>query len=368
MSDVSTTRNFALVGHGGDGKTTLADSIVMAAGVVNRLGNVEEGTSFMNFLPEEKTRRITISASVCCFEHEGHDFNLIDTPGDANFAGELVAGLEAADHALLVISAADGVKVGTEKAFRLASDLGVSLSAVANKMDNEAADFDAAAAALEQQLGVRVVKLHYPLGLGADFRGYVDLVSRRAHTFANESAVSQETDVPSDLSDAVDEARLAMIEAVAEGDDAILEKYLEAGELSEEEIETTLRKGTREGTLLPLISAAASRNIGGGALLEMVLRFFPSPADTTPRAGKREEETIELQAEASAPLVAAVFKSVADRYAGMLSILRIYSGTLRTDATVINPRTRTKERIAKILRLEGERTSEIKAFKQRRTD
>ncbi len=360
MSDVSTTRNFALIGHGGDGKTTLADSIVMAGGVVNRLGSVEEGTSFMNFLPEERTRRITISASVCCFEHEGHDFNLIDTPGDANFAGELVAGLEAADHALLVISAAEGVRVGTEKAFRLARDLGVSLSAVANKMDAEAADFDAAAESLEQQLGVRVVKLHYPLGLGADFKGYVDLVSRRAHAFENESIASQETDVPADLSDAVEEARLAMVEAVAEGDDAILEKYLEEGELSEEELLSTLRSGIRDGKLMPLLSAAATRNIGGAAVLSVAQRFFPNPAEARARSSRNGEEEERVGADTDGRFRAIVWKSIADRYAGMLSLLRVVSGTLKADMTVVNARTGTKERLSKVLRLQGEGTSEVK--------
>ena len=271
-----------------------------------------------------------------------------------------MAGLEAADHALLVISAADRVKVGTEKAFRLASQLGVSLTAVANKMDNEAADFDAAAESLEQQLGVRVVKLHYPLGSGVDFKGYVDLVSRRAHAFADESGASQQTDVPADLAEAVDEARQAMIEAVAEGDDVILEKYLEEGELSEEEILSTLRSGIREGKLMPLISAAATRNVGGAAVLSVAERFFPSPAEARARIrGDGDEEQL-IGVDTDGLFRAIVWKSIADRYAGMLSLLRVVSGTLKADMTVANARTGTKERLSKVLRLQGENASEVK--------
>jgi elongation factor G len=361
MSDVIRTRNFALIGHGGDGKTTLADSLAMAAGVVNRFGSVEDGTSFMNYLPEEKARRITISASVCSFEKDGVRVCAVDTPGDSNFAGELVGALQAVDHAVLVVASGEDVKVGTDKAFKLARDSHTSLTAVANKMDHEAADFEVTAANLEKDLGIRVVKLHLPIGSGVEYRGYVDLITRKAHVYRGDGSGAAEVGpVPDDLADAVEEARMAMVEAVAEGDDSILEKYLEEGELSEDEIETTLRKGTRDGVLMPLISAAADRNIGGRALLELATRFFPSPADAPPRAAKKGDEEIELTPDAGAAFAAAIFKSVADRYAGVLSLLRVYSGTLRSDMTVLNPRTGTKERIGKILRLVGEETQEIK--------
>jgi elongation factor G len=361
MSDVTRTRIFALIGHGGDGKTTLADSLAMAAGVVNRLGSVEDGTSFMNYLPEEKARRITISASVCSFEKDGFHMCVVDTPGDSNFAGELVGALQAVDHAVLVVASGEDVKVGTDKAFKLARGSQISVTAVANKMDHEAADFDATASNLERDLGTRVVKLHLPIGSGVQYRGYVDLITRKAHSYSGDGSGSVDVgDVPGDLADAVEEARMAMVEAVAEGDDAILEKYLEEGELSEDEIEQTLRKGTREGLLMPLISAAADRNVGGRALLELAMRFFPSPADVPARTAKKRDEEVELIPDADAPFAAAVFKSVADRYAGALSLLRVYSGTLRTDMTVLNSRTGTKERIGKILRLVGEETNEIK--------
>jgi elongation factor G len=360
MTEVAAIRTFALVGHGGDGKTTLADSAVMAAGIANRLGSVEQGTSFMNWLPEEKHRRITISAGICSLEAEGAHMHLIDTPGDANFAGELFASLDAADHAVLVVSAADGIKVGGEKAWRLAQERGVSASVVANKLDNDNADFDACAHALEQALGSRVVRLHLPIGKGAGFKGYVDLVSQRAFVHGDDSGRATPSDVPADLADAVLEARMAMIEAIAEADDAMVEKYLEQGELSDEEIVATLRKGIRERTLVPLLAAAATRNIGGAALLSVAARFFPSPAEGPRRVAHKNDTEEALAADPAAPLRALVWKSVADRYTGMLSVLRVVSGTLRADQTIANARTGSKERVSKLLELRGETTHDVK--------
>lgn len=360
MTNVAEIRSFALIGHGGDGKTTLADSLLVAARVVNRLGSVEEGTSFMNYLAEEKVRRITISASICSFESAGVHLTLLDTPGDSNFAGELCGSLDAVDHGVLVLAAGEGVKVGTERAFRQARERGMSLSAVCNKMDHEGADFGATAEALESSLGIRVVRLHLPLGTAADYRGYVDLIQRQVHTFPDDPAGSETVEaLPEDLREAVEEARGQMVEAAAEGDDAVLEKYLEEGELTEDEILSALRMGTRAGALLPLISAAAARNIGGSALLAQAISFFPSPAEARVRRGKRDSEEVEVSPDPQGPLAAAIFKSVADRYAGVLSLIRVCSGTLRGDMTVVNVRTGAKERVSKILQVIGEETREI---------
>jgi elongation factor G len=360
ITEVASVRSFALIGHGGDGKTTLADSAVMAAGIANRLGSVEQGTSFMNYLPEEKHRRITISASICSFDHDGTHFNLLDAPGDANFAGELVGALEAVDLAVLVVSAADGIKVGTEKAWKLAEERGLAVAAVANKCDHDAADLDRTARALEEAFGVRVVKLHLPVGAGAGYKGFVDLVGRKAHLFGDDSGRAQVGEVPGELADAVGAARMSMMEAVAEGDDAMVEKYLEQGELSDEEIVATLRKGIRERKLVPLLSAAATRNVGGAELLATAARYFPNPAEGRARATRKDAGEETVVAEPGAPLRALVWKSVADRYTGMLSVLRVCSGTLRAEATITNARTGTRERVGKLLELRGEATVDAK--------
>ena len=352
--------SFALIGHAGDGKTTLADSLLMAAGVTNRLGSVEDGSSYMNWLPEEKARRLTISASMCSFEHAGQLITAIDTPGDTNFAGELVAALNAVDNAVLVVSARDGVRIGTDRTYRLARERGIAVTAVANKMDLEGADYDALASQLEGTLGVRVVKLHLPVGAGEDFSGYVDLLSGQLHTYATDGSGKVELSAPpADLSEEVQTRHLELVEAAAEADDAVLEKYLEEGELSDEEVVATLRKGLREGSLLPLLSACASRSIGGAALLEASTRFFPAASDVAPTTVARGDEELELSHDPNGPLVALVFKSVADRYTGMLSVIRVLSGKLTVDSTISNARTGTRERITKLLRVNGERTEEV---------
>jgi len=360
MTSTETSRsiNFALIGHGGDGKTTLADSLLLAAGVINRLGRVDDGTSFMNWLPEEKHRRASISTSVCSFRWDEAEFTLLDAPGDANFAGDMQGAIAAADNAVLVLAAPDGVRVGTERAYHYAREHGLGIAAVANKMDHERADYDACAKQLEESLGVRVVKLHLPLGRGESFRGFVNLLTGKAHHLdASGKLVMDEP--PAELATEIAAARLAMIEAVAEADDALLEKYLEQGSISEEEVFTTLRKGVGDDSLLPLLCAASARNIGGMALLIAADRIFPTAAEASQRKGRHGEDEVVLTADPAAPVAALVWKSVADRYAGMLSIFRVFSGTVRKDMTLLNPRTGVRERIGKILRLHGEQTEEV---------
>ena len=358
--DVSQTRTFAFVGHGGDGKTTLADALLFRAGVITRESSVDDGTSFMNFLPEEKHRRLTISTSICSFEKDGVAYNVLDAPGDANFAGEPLGALQAADHAVLVLSAQDGVKTGSERAYKQAREAGLTVTAVANKMDTERADYDALAQQLEESLETRVVKLHLPIGSGPSYCGYVDLVASRTYRFPEGGGEPEISDVPAELQDDYEAAHLAMVEAVAEADDAVLEKYLEEDGLAEEDVLATLRKGIREGSLLPLLSAAAGTGIGGVALLWAAERFFPSADQIAPRSVRDGEEEVEIHADPAGPLVAYVFKSTADRYAGMLSLVRVYSGTLRSDASLSNARTGSKERVSKLLSLSGEDTAELK--------
>ncbi len=356
--------SFALVGHGGDGKTTLADSLLMAAGVTNRLGSVEDGSSYMNWLPEEKIRRLTISASVCSFEHDGNVFCAIDAPGDANFAGEIVAALNAVDNAVLVLSAREGVRIGTERAFQQARQRGIAVTAVANKMDLDRADFDACASQLEEMLGVRVVKLHLPLGAADTFAGYVDLLSGKVHRYADDGSGKVEiSDATGDLAGEVESQHMEMVEAVAEADDSVLEKYLEEGEITDQEVIETLRRGLREGTLVPLLCACASKNIGGDALLQAAARFFPTASDVPARSAERSGEEVELAPNENGPLAALVFKSIADRYTGMLSVLRVFSGKLEIDSTVSNARTGSRERITKLLRVTGEHTAEVTAVR-----
>src|SRR5262245_44102095 len=326
--------SFALIGHGGDGKTTLADSLLFAAGVTTRLGRVDDGTSFMNWLPEEKVRRASISTSVCSFAHGDAEFTMLDVPGDANFGGQLPGALAAVDNAVIVLSASDGVKFGSERAYRYAREHGLGLAAVANKLDQERADYDGLAKQIEETLGVRVVKLHLPLGRGEKFAGFVNLLTGKLHKLGPDGKI-QLAEPPADQADAIAAAKLAMIEAVAEADDTLLEKYLEGGELSEAEIFATLRKGVRDDTLLPLLCAAASKNIGGMALLLAAENIFPCAAEAPPRKATQGEAEGELAANPGAHVAALVWNTVAGRYAGELSRLRQLPGTLQTAMPVL---------------------------------
>ncbi len=359
--DLSHVRTFALIGHGGDGKTTLADSSVMATGITDRPGSVEDGSSFMNFLPEEKSRRVSIATSICSFEHDGYRLNLLDTPGDANFAGETRSAIQAVDHVILVLSAQDGIKVGSEKTVRLARECGLGVSVIANKMDSGSANFGMLAKRLEEAFGLRVVKLHLPLGHGDSYAGYIDLLAQKAHHFALDGSGQHTSgEIPDALRDDTETARMEMIEAIAEGDDATLEKYLEQGTLEYDEILTTLRKGVRDGKLMPLLSAAASLGIGGHALLDTAIKVLPSPTEAPMPTARAGEEALDLEANPDGPVVAYVFKSVTDRYTGMLSIFRVYSGTVSADVVATNSRSGNRERLHKILKLQGEHTTDVR--------
>src|SRR5262249_10819339 len=198
--------NFALIGHGGDGKTTLADSLLLSAGVTSRLGRVDDGTSFMNWLPEEKVRRASISTSVCSFARGDAEFTILDVPGDANFGGELRGALAAVDNAVIVLSGQDGLKIGGERAYHYAREHSLGLAAGATKLDQERADYDAVARQLEEELGVRVVKLHLPLGKGEKFQGYVTLLTGRAHRLNGDGKMS-EVDPPAEHAEAIAAAK-----------------------------------------------------------------------------------------------------------------------------------------------------------------
>ena len=361
MSSTDTSRsiNFALIGHGGDGKTTLADSLLLAAGVINRLGRVDDGTSFMNWLPEEKHRRASISTSVCSFRWDEAEFTMLDAPGDANFAGELRGAIAAVDNAVLVLSAHDGVRVGTERAYRYAREHGLGLAAVANKMDHERADYDACAAQLEQEFDVRVVKLHLPLGRGERFRGFVNLLTGKAHHLdASGKLVMDEP--PAELARR-DRGR-------APGDDrsgrrgrrrAAREVPGARLDLRGRDLhDAAPRRGHRHAAPAALRRQRAQHRRHGAPDRRRSHLPVRRRGDASARAGTATAE-VELAADPVAPVAALVWKSVADRYAGMLSILRVFSGTLRKDMTLLNPRTGARERVGKILRLHGEQTEEV---------
>ena len=320
MTEGADIRNFALIGHAHDGKTSVGEALLHTAGATHELGRVDDGTSHLDTLPEEKEghNRHTISCAIYGFEHDGKWLSMVDTPGDPNFQGDGQIALHGLDGAVLVVSAVEGAKVGSDRMARVAKEAGAACIAFVNGMNHERADFDAAVESL-RKLGMSPVPLSLPIGAGEAFRGVVDLLEMK--------------DVPAELQEAAEAARQQLVESAAECDDTLLEKYLEEGEISEEETLRGLLAGTHGGQILPVLCGAADQEIGIAPLLRAVEQLLPSPADRGPWTAQAldGDETVEVAPDPEAPLTALVLKTAIDRYAGTLSMIRVVSGTLRGD-------------------------------------
>ena len=340
---VSDTKNFALVGHSGDGKTSLGEALLHAAGATHSLGSVTQGTSVLNHLPEEQERHTTITSSIYSFDANGKHYTLVDTPGDSNFQADGQIALRALDGGVLVVSGTEGAKVGTGRMFRFCRELGIPLVAFVNGMDRELSDFGRAVESLTA-LDANPVALTLPVGEHEAFSGVIDLLERTAHT------ASGAQEIPAELAEAAAAARETLVESIAECDDALLEKYLEEGELSAEEISRGLVSATRSGKLLPVLCGAALSEIGIGRLLWAIEEILPSAAERGPWRG---DDDAEVAADPEAPFSALLFKTSIDRYAGTLSVFRVVSGRITGDSTIQNATTGDKERLSKLFVLRG---------------
>jgi len=358
MSDsVAKTRTFAFIGHGGSGKTSLAEAMLFDAGMTSRLGRVDNGSSILDSEPEEVQRKITISAAFHDLDWKKRRLYLIDTPGDDNFLNDTRTCLQGADGAVLVADAMDGVKVQGEKVWAFAHSFKLPTVAVINKLDRERADFEMALNSLNTSLGVRAVPVALPIGAEAGFKGLVDLLSQKAYTFQEGKA--SETAVPEELAEALTKGREKLIEAIAEADDSLLERYLEGEELGQEELMKGLRAGVLAGTFLPVLPVSAAKNIGLPLLLDLIVAALPSPLDRGAVPAKAGEKEIEVAPDEAAPFVGLVFKTVADPFAGRLSIIRVFSGKLTSDSNVYNPVKETKERFGSLFAPRGKNQENI---------
>ncbi|MBI2857207.1 MAG: elongation factor G [Chloroflexi bacterium] len=349
--DVTHTRNVVLLSHGGAGKTTLSEAALFGTGAVNRQGKVSEGNTVSDFEPEEVRRQISISLSLLPFEWKGHKINFIDTPGYADFVGEVLASLRACDAGVIVVCAASGVEVGTEIAWRHAEAVGLPRIVLINKMDRENADFLRVLGQVQRTLGKRCVAVQIPIGAQSEFTGLVDLLRMKAFLGAN----GEEKDVPSALLEEARAQREKLAEAVAELDDELIAKYLDGVELTTEELLKGLRKATRSGKLVPVLACSGLQNRGVSLLLDAVTDFLPSPKDRAPVAGKNTQTGAEEQisSEATAPLAALVFKTSADPYVGKLTYFRVYGGTIFSNSQVWNSRKGAEERLGQLFMPRG---------------
>ena len=355
-NDINQTRTIALVGHGGSGKTTLAEALLFNAKAVDRLGKVDDKTSIMDFEPEETKRGGSVSAAFGRYSHKKFDVNLVDAPGDDNFLFDAAAALRAVDGVVMVGDAIDGIKVQGEKVWRFVAKNQSPAIFVINKMDRERADFDQAVASIKDMLGVKGTPLQIPIGAAEGFKGVVDLLSGKAYTFASDGSGKMESgEVPEDLADTAASARETLVEDIAEADDELMEKYLEEGELSPEEIAKGLAVGVRSGHFIPVLACSGLKNMAVQPLMDIINSLLPSPAKAKPAVGVKPgtEEEIERVADPDGPFAGLVFKTVADPFAGRLSLVRVFSGTLSSDTPLFNPNRDAKERFNQMLQMTG---------------
>ncbi len=357
-------RNVALTAHGKAGKTTLAEAMLFDGGTSDRLGRVDDGSSLMDFEPEEMKRSMTINSSFHHLEWDKHKINLIDTPGDANFILDTKNSLQAADGAVLVLDAVSGVEVQTEKVWEFAAQAGLPRIFFVSKMDRERANFNRCLADIQKVLSPKAISVEIPLGAESSFTGVVDLMSLKARKYGNDlSGKFTEGEIPADMKEEVKAAREKLVEAIAESDDALLEKYLEGQELSPEDLSKALRKGVLNQSIFPVLCGSGLKNIGIQPILDAILNFLPSPSDRGPIQGthpKTKEADTRKPLEGE-PFSAFVFKTVADPYAGKLTIFRIWSGKLQADGTLYNVNKDVKERFGQILQIEGKTQKSIEA-------
>lgn len=345
-------RNIALISHVGAGKTSLIDAALYDSGAVTRQGKVDEGSSVADFEPDELKRRMSLHTKVLPVEWKDTKINLIDTPGYADFIGEVKAGLRVADAALVVVTAEKGVEVGTELTWQYADERNLPRVVLVNKLERENTSFENALDSLRQQFGTKVVPLQIPIGEQADFKGVVDLVTQKAYTFEGGNKV-QEIPIPANLQDSVNTFREQMIESAVESDDEIMEKFLEGETLSDEEILSVVKTGTRSGQLVPVLCGSALKNIGVQSLLDALVNYLPSAAEAQPEDAQAFGDALSLL----------VFRTAAAQV-GTVSTFRVYSGTLKSDMHAINLRTKTDERLSQLVTPRGknqEPASEIPA-------
>ena len=349
---VERLRNVALIAHGGAGKTQLAELLLHVAGVTDRMGRVDAGTSVLDFDPDEVERRVSIQSSLAPIPWQQHKINLIDTPGYFDFAGEVHAALRVAEGAVVVVDAAAGVEVGTELVWRHAEEAGRPRLVFINKMDREHADFQRTLQQLREAFGRAVTPVQVPIGAEASFTGVVDVLSERA--YINQGGSSVESGIPAELADQVAEMRFHLIEEIAGSDDTLLERYLEGETLSEADLAAGLRKAVLAGTVIPVLCGSAGAGIGGRRLLDAIVRCLPSPADLPPAAGRDPQGGAAQRAPSpEQPFSAVVFKTLADPYVGKISIFKVCSGTVRPDSTVLNSSRGQPERLGPLFALRG---------------
>jgi elongation factor G len=345
-------RNIALIGHGGAGKTTLAEAILFCTKTNQRLGRVDDDTSTFDFEPEEQKRKTSISTAIGHVEWKKSKINIIDTSGNGSFLVETRIALDVADSAILLISANEGVQVYTEQTWDMLEELSLPRCIAVSRLDRDNSDFDTALENIRKSLTTKAVAVQLPIGREGGFEGVVDLMTMKAVRFSNEGREVSVDDVPADMLDAAKSAREVLFEAIASADDALLEKYLETGALTDEEARKGLSEGVRSRSIVPVLATSGALCVGIQPLLDFVVYTLPSPAERPAWQGKQGEAPAERMPDPNAPVAAYVWKTSSSDI-GRLSVLRVLAGKLQSDATLISVNHDTKERFGQLYALQG---------------
>lgn len=358
---IAQLRNIVIIAHGGAGKTSLTEAMLFDSGQLTRLGKIEDGNTCMDFDPDEIKRQITISVAAGYCEWNKHRINILDTPGYANFITDTKASLRAVDAAVVIVSAISGVKVQTEKVWNWATEQELPRLIFVNKLDRERASFERALGDIEKGLGINPLPIQIPIGSEQNLKGIIDLLNMRAHYFSNDGSGKFETkDIPDELKEKANNYRVKLVEAIAETDDELLNKYFEDEQITKEELQKALREATVTSRVVPILCGSGLLNIGAQQLMDAILDYLPSPEERPVVEGINEQKR---QAKEDEPFSALVFKTVVDPHIGKLSIFRVFSGTLEADSSTYNVNHDKKERIGHLFILQGKNQTSVNKVK-----
>ncbi|GAA0729938.1 elongation factor G [Clostridium malenominatum] len=348
-------RNLGIIGHSGSGKTTLADAILYRTKSTDRFGKVDDETSILDYDMEEKKRRISLSTSVAQCEWNDVKINLVDMPGYFDFVGEMIEGLRAIDVALIVLPGTSGVQVGTEKAWEYVNECKLPRAFYINKLDRDNSNFEKTLSALKEKFGISVVPIQYPIGEEVGFMGVINVISNRARVYNPIKDDIEDAEVPEEFRDKVEECKNMIIEAVAETDEVLLEKYFSEGTLSDEEIYSGLIKGCASGDISPVMCGSALTGRGIKSLLDDIIECFPSPEEIEEKKAKdlKNNKDINVKISENGPFSAFVFKTIADPFIGKLSIFRVLTGKAKPDISVYNPNKEKQEKLGALYFMKG---------------
>ncbi len=355
-------RNIAVMGHGKCGKTTLTEAMLFNAGETKRLGTIADGTTIADYDSEEIRRKFSINTAVAPVNWKGMKYNIIDTPGYFDFAGDVKAGVRAADSALVVLSGRSGVSVGTEQVFKYAKTKDIPIMFFVNKIDDNRASYEKTLEEMKEVFGKAVTPFVYPIREGDEFKGFVDIVDMTARRYEGKDRV--DIPVPEGMAEVVAPLREMIMEAIASTDEELMVKYFNDEEFTFDEIKQAIRKGVKDGSIYPVYCGSGQDNIGVRSLMDGIGKYLPSPSEIKEIGRKRDTaEPVELVQSESETTAAVVFKTIADPYVGKMSIFRVYSGEIKSDSTYYNPNKGESERIGKVYTLCGKKQTEVGSVK-----